>query len=142
MASGRKQTESAPMNRLNEVANENYKKLSDEFAKSMQQHVQSISDLQQEYLESIKVAYESNISLQKEYFSNSQPYYKVPSTATANTENMINHSNEYTRNLIKWMNIQNKLMAKTTELLKEYVKSYNSAIGEMAEYHSSMIKSR
>lgn len=142
MVSERKQTESAPMNRLNEVANENYKKLSDEFAKSMQQHVQSISDLQQEYLESIKVAYESNISLQKEYFSNSQPYYKVPSTATANTENMINHSNEYTRNLIKWMNIQNKLMAKTTELLKEYVKSYNSAIGEMAEYHSSMIKSR
>jgi predicted Zn-dependent protease with MMP-like domain len=142
MVSERKQTESAPMNKLNEVANENYKKLSDEFAKSMQQHVQSISDLQQEYLESIKVAYESNISLQKEYFSNSQPYYKVPSTATANTENMINHSNEYTRNLIKWMNIQNKLMAKTTELLKEYVKSYNSAIGEMAEYHSSMIKSR
>ena len=31
-------------------------------------------------------------------------------------------------------------MAKTTELLKEYVKSYNAAIGEMAEYHSSIIK--
>ncbi|MGC2598205.1 MAG: hypothetical protein WA395_08745, partial [Nitrososphaeraceae archaeon] len=116
------------MNKLNEVANENYKKLSDEFAKSMQQHVQAISDLQQEYLESIKVAYGSTISLQKEYFSNSHSYYQEPITATANTENMINHSNEYTRNLINWMNIQNKLMAKTTELLKEYVKSYNSAI--------------
>ena len=78
MASEKKQSESVPMNKLNEVANENYKKLSDEFAKSMQQHVQAISSLQQEYLESIKVAYESTISLQKEYFSNSQSYYKVP----------------------------------------------------------------
>ena len=40
------------------------------------------------------------------------------------------------------MNIQNKIMAKTTELLKEYVKNYNSAIGEMAEYHSSIIKKK
>ena len=142
MASEKKQSESVPMNKLNEVANENYKKLSEEFAKSMQQHVQAISDLQQAYLESIKLAYESTISLQKEYFSNSRSYYQVPSTATANTENMINHSNEYTRNLINWMNIQNKLMAKTTELLKDYVKSYNSAIGEMAEYHSSIIKKK
>jgi hypothetical protein len=53
---------------------------------------------------------------------------------------MMNHSNEYTRNLVNWMNIQNKLLAKNTELLKEYVKSYNLAIREMAEYHSSMIK--
>jgi gas vesicle protein len=130
------------MSKLHEAANENYKKLSDEFAKCMQQHVQAISELQQEYMESIKVAYESTISLQKEYFSNSQPYYKVPSTATANTENMINHSNEYTRNLINWMNIQNKVLAKNTELLKEHVKSYNSAIREMAEYHSSTIKNK
>ena len=35
MASEKKQSESVPMNKLNEVANENYKKLSDEFAKSM-----------------------------------------------------------------------------------------------------------
>ena len=140
MYSEKKQNESAPMNKLNEAANENYKKLSDEFAKSMQQHVQAISELQQEYMESTKVAYESTISLQKEYFSNSHSYYRVPSTATTNTENMLNHSNEYTRNLINWMNIQNKVLAKNTELLKEYVKSYNSAIREMAEYHSSMIK--
>jgi hypothetical protein len=53
---------------------------------------------------------ESSISLQKEYFSNSHSYYQVPSAATTNTENMINHSNEYTKNLINWMNIQNKLM--------------------------------
>lgn len=57
MASEKKQSESVPMNKLNEVANENYKKLSEEFAKSMQQHVQAISGLQQEYLESIKLAY-------------------------------------------------------------------------------------
>ena len=142
MYSEKKQNESAPMNKLNEAANENYKKLSDEFAKCMQQHVQAISELQQEYMESIKVAYESTISLQKEYFSNSHSYYRVPSTATTNTENMINHSNEYTRNLINWMNIQNKVLAKNTELLKEYVKSYNSAIREMAEYHSSTIKKK
>jgi hypothetical protein len=106
----------------------------------MQQHVQVITELQQQNMESIKLAYESTISLQKEYFSNSHSYYQTPSTARTNTENMINHSNEYTRNLINWMNIQNKLLAKNTELLKEYVKNYNSAIREMAEYHSSMIK--
>jgi hypothetical protein len=142
VASEKKQSENAPVNKLNEAANENYKTLSDEFAKSMQQHVQAVSELQQEYLESIKLAYESTISLQQEYFSNSHSYYQTPSTATTNTENMINHSNEYTKNLIKWMNIQNKLMAKSTELLKEHIKSYNAAIEEMAEYHSSMIKNK
>jgi len=140
MTSEKKQSENVSMNKLNEAANENYKTLSDEFAKSMQQHVQAISELQQEYLKSIKLAYESTISLQKEYFSNSHSYYQTPSTATTNTENMINHSNEYTRNLINWMNIQNMLMAKSTELLKEHVKSYNAAVGEMAEYHSNIIK--
>jgi hypothetical protein len=45
MYSEKKQNESAPTNKLNEAANENYKKLSDEFAKSMQQHVQAISEL-------------------------------------------------------------------------------------------------
>ena len=53
MASENKQSDSVPMNKLNEVTNENYKKLSEEFAKSMQQHIQAISDLQQAYLESI-----------------------------------------------------------------------------------------
>ncbi len=38
MASEKKQSENVPMNKLNEIANENYKKLSDEFARSMQQH--------------------------------------------------------------------------------------------------------
>ena len=142
MASEMKQGENVSMSKLHEAANENYKTLSDEFAKPMQQHVQAISDLQQAYLESIKVAYESTISLLKEYFSNSHSYYRAPSTATTNTENMLNHSNEYTRNLINWMNIQNKVLAKNTELLKEYVKSYNSAIREMAEYHSSTIKKK
>lgn len=47
---------------------------------------------------------------------------------------------EYTRNLIKWMNVQNQLLAKTTEVIKEYVKSYNSALVTMAEYHSNIIK--
>ena len=46
MASEKKQSDSVPMSKLNEVANENYKKLSEEFAKSMEQHVQAISGLQ------------------------------------------------------------------------------------------------
>jgi F0F1-type ATP synthase membrane subunit b/b' len=142
MTSEKKQNENDQMSKLHEAANENYKTLSDEYAKSMQQHVHAISELQQAYLESIKVAYESTISLQKEYFSNSHLYYQTPSTATTNTENMINHSNEYTNNLIQWMNIQNKLLAKSTELLKEHVKSYNAAIAEMAEYHSNIIKKK
>ena len=142
MASEKKQSESILMSKLHEVANENYKTLSDEYARSMQQHIQALSDLQQEYLESIKLSYESTISLQKEYFSNSHLYYQTPSTATTNTENMINHSKEYTNNLIKWVNIQNKLLAKSTELLKEHVKSYNAAIEEMMEYHSNIIKKK
>ena len=35
MANEKKQSDSVPMNKLNEVANENYKKLSEEFVKSM-----------------------------------------------------------------------------------------------------------
>jgi hypothetical protein len=68
---------------------------------------------------------------------------------------MINHSNEYARNLINWIKYglidttsrnngcQNKCctsMAKTIEVLREYVKSYNSAFVAMAEYHSNIMK--
>jgi hypothetical protein len=142
MASEKRQNENVHMSKLNETVNENYKTLSDEFAKSMKQHVQAISELQQEYWELIKLAYESTVSLQKEYFSNSHSYYQVPNTVTTNTENITNHSNEYTRNLINWMNIQNKIVVKSTELLKEHVRSYNSALREMTEYHSSMLKKK
>jgi predicted XRE-type DNA-binding protein len=62
MASERKQNESVPMNKLNEVANENYKKLSEEFVMSMQQHVQAISDLQQAYLAEVVAIIQSPIS--------------------------------------------------------------------------------
>ena len=54
-------------------------------------------------------------------------------------ENMISHSTEYTIDLIKWINIQNQLMAKAIEVLKDYVKSYHSAIVMMAKY-SNIIK--
>lgn len=55
-------------------------------------------------------------------------------------ENMISHSTEYTTDLIKWINIQNQLMAKAIEVLKDYVKSYHSAIVMMAKYYSNIIK--
>jgi hypothetical protein len=77
MVSERKNRESVPMSKLHDLVSENYKKISDEFAKSQQQYIQAISGLQQEYLESTKITFEKTISLQKEYFSNSQPYYLV-----------------------------------------------------------------
>jgi hypothetical protein len=40
------------MSKLHQAASENYKKMSDEYAKSIEQHIQELSDLQQEYLES------------------------------------------------------------------------------------------
>ena len=140
MANERKNSEGVPMSKLHDVASKNYTKISEEFAKSQQQYIQAISGLQQEYLESAKITFETTISLQKEYFSNPNTRYQIPNTANANMENMIDHSNEYTRNLINWMNIQNQLMAKNIEVLKEYVKSCNSAILSMAEYHSNLIK--
>ena len=54
MASESNHSESVPIGKLYEVADENYRKLSDEFARSQQQYIQAISGLQQEYLESIK----------------------------------------------------------------------------------------
>jgi hypothetical protein len=112
MTTERKNSESVPMSKLYYVARENYTKISDEFVKSQQQYVQASSGLQQQYLESAKVAFETTISLQKECFSNPNSRYQIPNTATGLMENMINHSNEYTRNLMNWMNIQNQLMAR------------------------------
>jgi hypothetical protein len=57
-------------------------------------------------------------------------------------DNMINQSNEYTTDLIRWINIQNQFMVKAIEALKEYVKNYNSAILMMAEPCSNIIKAR
>jgi hypothetical protein len=125
-----------------DAVTENYTKLSDEFAKSQQQHVHTISGLHQEYLESIKVTVNTTISVQKEYFSNPNSYYQLPNTASTHMQNMINQSNKYTTDLIRWVNVQNQLIANSIELLKDYVKVYNRAIVMMAEYYSNMIKTR
>jgi hypothetical protein len=141
MASQKEHSDSVKMNEIHDTVSENYTKLSDEFAKSQQRHIQAISGLQQEYLESMKVAVKTTISVQKEYFSNSTSRYPIPNTATMQMDNMINQSNEYTTNMIKWVNIQNQFMVNAIEALKEYVKNCNSAIVNMAEYYSNIIKS-
>jgi hypothetical protein len=143
MASESKRSDSVPMSKLHDVVSENYTKLSDEFAKSQQQQVQAISGLHQEYLESIKVAIITTISVQKEYFSNpNNSGYQLPNTATTHMENVVNQSNKYTTDLIKWVNMQNQFIANSIELLKDYVKAYNRAIVMMAEYYSNIIKTR
>ncbi|HET7390140.1 MAG TPA: hypothetical protein VFJ51_04895 [Nitrososphaeraceae archaeon] len=55
---------------------------------------------------------------------------------------MINQLNEYTTNMIRWISLQNQLIAENVEVLKGYVNSYNSGIAMMAEYYSNMIKAR
>jgi hypothetical protein len=57
-------------------------------------------------------------------------------------ENMVNQSNKYTTDLIRWINMQNQFIANSIELLKDYVKVYNRAIVMMAEYYSNIIKTR
>ena len=47
----------------------------------------------------------------------------IPNTATMHMDNMINQSNEYTTNMISWINLQNQFMMKAIEALKEYVKT-------------------
>ena len=69
MVSGKKQNDGVKMTEIHDVVIENSTKLSNEFAKSQQQDVHTISDLQKEYLESIKVAGRQQIFLvQKEIF--------------------------------------------------------------------------
>jgi hypothetical protein len=140
MASSKKDNDSVQISAIHDKVSENYTKLSDEFVKSRQQHLQAISGLQQEYLESIRVAVKTTISVQKEYFSNPNSRYLIPNTATTHMENIINQSNEYTTNMISCINIQNQFMMKAIEALKEYVRNYSSAIVRMAEYYSNMIK--
>jgi hypothetical protein len=142
MASESKHSDSIPMNKLHDAVTENYTKLSDEFAKSQQQHVQAMSGLHQEYLESIKVAINTTISVQKEYFSNSNSNYRLPNTAATHMENTVSQSNKYTADLIRWINVQNQFITNSIELLKDYVKVYNRAIVMMAEYYSNIIKTR
>ena len=124
MASESKHSDSISINKLHDAVTENYTKLSDEFSKSHQQHIQAISGLHQEYLESVKVAINTSISVQKEYLSNSNSGYQLPNTAAPHTENMVNQSNKYTTDLIRWVNVQNQLIANSIELLKDYVKVY------------------
>ena len=111
---------------------ENYtrSKLSNECAKSQQR----------EYLESIKVAVNTTIPDQKEIFLSNNSSYRFPNTTTTHMDNLINQSNDYTTDMIRWINIQNQLMVNATEALKEYVKNYNSAIAMLAEYGSNLIK--
>ena len=142
MASQKSQNDDVKTNRIHDVVTENYSKISDEFAKSQQQHLQAISGLQQEYLESVKITVKTTISIQKEYLSNSNLNYPTLERSTTQVDNMINQSNEYTANMIRWVNLQNDLMVKNAEVLRAYLKSYNSALVTMAEYCSNMIKAR
>ena len=63
----------------------------------------------------------------------------IPNTATMHMDNMINQSNEYTTNMISWINLQNQFMMKAIEV-KGICKNYSSAIVRMAKYYSNMIK--
>ena len=76
MASEKKQSDSVSMSKLNEVANENYKKLSDEFAKSMQQMYRQYQIYSKNIWNQLRSLTRVKISLQKEYFSNSHSYTK------------------------------------------------------------------
>ncbi|MGB7954006.1 MAG: hypothetical protein WCF23_08490 [Candidatus Nitrosopolaris sp.] len=118
------------MSEIHDVVSENYTKLSNECAKSQQR----------EYLESIKVAVNTTIPVQKEIFLSNNSSYRFPNTTTTHMDNLINQSNDYTTDMIRWINIQNQLMVNATEALKEYVKNYNSAIAMLAEYGSNLIK--
>jgi hypothetical protein len=140
MASQKTQNDDVKTNRIHDIVTENYTKLSDELAKSQQQHLQAISGLQHEYLESVKITVKTTISIQKEYLSSSNLHYPTQEMSTAHVDNMVDRSNEYTTNMIKWINLQNEFMVKNAEVLKAYIKSYNSAIVTMAEYYSNMIK--
>ena len=68
MVSQKKNSDSIQMSEIHDTVSENYTRLSDEFGKSQQQHVQAISGLQQEYLESIKVAVKTTISSERIFF--------------------------------------------------------------------------
>jgi predicted Zn-dependent protease with MMP-like domain len=118
MVSGKKQSDGVKMTEIHDVVSENYTILSNEFAKSQQQHVQAISDLQQEYLESIKVAVNTTIPVQKEKLSNNSSC-RFPNTATTHMDNLINQSNDYTTDMIRWINNQNQLMLNATEACKK-----------------------
>ena len=140
MVNEKKQSDGVKMSEIHDVANENYTKLANEFAKAQQQNIQAISGLQQEYLESIKVSVKTTISVQKEIFLSNNSTYGIPNAATTHMDNVIKQSNDYTSDIIRWINIQNQLMVNATEALKEYVKNYNSAIAMIAEYNSNLIK--
>ena len=140
MSSEKKQSDGDKVSEIHDVVGENYSKLSNEFAKSQQRHVQAISSLQQEYLESVNVAVKTTISVQKELLSSVNSRYQIPHAATTHADKVINQSNEYTTDMIRWINIQNQFMVSVIEALKEYVKNFNSAIAMMAEYNSNVIK--
>src|SRR5438067_8416737 len=121
MASQNKQNDDANIGRIHDVVTENYRKLSDEFAKSQQKQVQAISGLQQEYLDSVKTTVKTTVSVYKEYLSNSNLSYPAVETSTTYVDNMINQLNEYTTNMIRWKSLQNQFMAENVEVLKGYV---------------------
>jgi hypothetical protein len=140
MASPKNQSDDAKMNKIHDAVSENYTKLSEEYAKSQQQYLKAISGLQQECLDSFKIAIKTTISVQKDYLSNYNPRYPSGEMSSTRVDDVINKSNNYTTNIIRWIDLQNQLAARNAEVLKGYVKSYNSAILTMAEYQSNFIK--
>ena len=101
MVNEKKQSDGVKMSEIHDVANENYTKLANEFAKAQQQNIQAISGLQQEYLESIKVSVKTTISVQNEIFLSNSSTYGISNAATTHTDNVIKQSNEYTRDIIR-----------------------------------------
>src|SRR5215510_3871683 len=142
MSSRQKNTEGISMGEIHDVLSENYTRLSDEYAKAHQQHVKAILDLQQHYIESIKATVKAHMSVRKEYHSNPNTQYSIPNISKIRMENMIEKSNEYITNAIKWLNIQNQFMTRAIEASKEYAKNYNSAVEMTADYYTDILKAR
>jgi len=97
---------------------QNVEKFFEDVEKAAPQHLQSITNLQQEYTAAWKNAIESAISLQQEFTTKAGINTNVPAA-------VIKAVNDVTEEVIKARSVQNKVILAAIDATKQNIKTFN-----------------
>jgi len=123
-----------------DAANDNFTRLINESAKVQPQYAQAVSNLQQEYIDVVRTAVQRTTSIQKQLASSSSNSNNaiISDAAAPYVQDLVRQSSNFTNNLIRMADINNRLTINALNALRENVKNCSRTVEANAEYNSSL----
>ncbi len=116
---------------------ENFVRAVDQMAKIQPQHAQAFSNLQLDYIQTAKNMIQNTISAQKQLVGN---FNTIP-ISTPYIEQFTRQANEITNNILRAVEINNKLAINSVDMVRENLKMYNQTVDTVTEFATNIAKS-